>query len=238
MAKKATLTVVTTAKPPKMMNGTGGKADYFAFARKSDVVLGIKPEGAAPGEKFGVPDTVYFSARLRSAPSHGMFEEEDSTKTVVMLKKPPPNLWDAWPGVTWVNKNNERASTTIGIFVKGSFAPSQPGKLQMLLDNVGEGKLTERMAEYLFEVAGADNVICTVGELKTWLDSIFDPRVAQIIEAVEKQKQVQEAFAESVGNFGMQAALLKKVYEAKHGAKGDDPDPDGEEPEDHEDNDD
>ena len=220
MAKKAQLTVVTTAQPPKMMRGSSGKFDYFAFARKGDVVLGIKPEGAAAGEGFGVKGTVYFAARLRSAPSHGLFAEEDAAKKVVTLQKQPENLWDAWPGVTWMNKSQERASTTVGVFIRGSFNPSKPEQMEQLLENIGEGKLTSKMAEYLIQLAGEENAICTVDELKTWLDGVFDARIAQIVEMVQKAQQVTEAFEESVGNFGMQAALLNKIYAAKKAAKG------------------
>jgi hypothetical protein len=213
---KAVKLVKTAPSEVKMMHGTSGKLDYFCFARKGNVALGIKPEGASPGERFGVPDTVYFAARLRSAQAGNLFAEEDAKQKVVKLQTQPANVWDAWPDVTWINKNAERASTTIGVFIKGQFNPNKPGMLQTLLDNIGEGKLAKQMAEYLIGLAG-DAAIVTVDELTTALDKVFEPQIKSILEAIEKLKLVQDAFAESVGNFGMQAQLLKKIYDAKKG---------------------
>ncbi len=200
----------------KMMHGTSGKLEYFCFARKGNVALGIKPEGASPGERFGVPGTVYFAARLRSADAGGLFAEEDANKKVVKLVAQPANVADAWPDVVWVNKSADRASTTIGVFVKGQFSKTKPEMLELLLENIGGGKLAKQMAEYLIGLAG-DAAIVTVPELAAALDKVFQPQVKMILNAIEQQAAVQTAFAESVGVFGMQAALLKKVYEAKKG---------------------
>ena len=54
---------------PLMMYGTEGQRDYLVIGRKGNVAIGIKPNAIAPGEKFGHPGTVWFGARLRSAPA-------------------------------------------------------------------------------------------------------------------------------------------------------------------------
>ena len=74
-------------------------------------------------QKFGVTGTTYFSCRLRSAPSHGLFAAEDAAKKVVKLQKEPADLASAWPTVTWEKQDSVRASTTIGAFIKGKPNP-------------------------------------------------------------------------------------------------------------------
>ena len=190
--------------------------------------LGIHPQGIWPGEKFGVTGTTYFSCRLRSGPSDGLFAEEDAAKKVVKLQKEPKNLADAWPNVTWEKHGSSRASTTIGAFIPGRIDPNDDAALKTLLDNVGDGKLANKLTDYLMNLVGPHMFIVTPQELRDWLVSQFDPIVERIKKAIAKQKKVQAQFQGTVGSFGMAAAILKKVYgeteEGKTDAKNDGPD--------------
>jgi len=201
---------MTTQANAKMMPGSQSGATYFAFARKGNVALGIKPYGIMNGEKFGVSGTTYFLARLRSAPAGGLFAD-DAPQKVVKLQKAPENLWDAWPGVEWEKKSAERASTTIGIFLRGVFS-KDTAQLEKLLGQLESGKMTTQMADYLISLAGVDNLIVTKRELQQWLESQYKPIIDSIVEQIAKSKQVAEEMESSVGVFGMQAAILKKVY--------------------------
>ena len=224
----------------KMMPGTQSGAPYFAFAKKGNVVLGIKPYGAVNGEKFGVSGTTYFTARLRSAPAGSLFAD-DAPKTVIKLEKTPENLWDAWPGVTWEKKSPQRASTSVGVFLRGVFSRDHV-ELQKLLEQLKDGRMTTQMADYLIGVAGVDHLIVTKRELQQWLESQYKPLVDKVVDAIEKSKQVSEAMEEQVGVFGMQAAILKKVYgetaEAEEGDSAKDAEPEVDEPHDGQDQDD
>jgi hypothetical protein len=84
--------------------------------------------------------------------------------------------------------------------------------LKELLANIGEGKLAAKMAHYLFELAGPENAICRESELKAWLDEEFKPVMEGIVASLAKQQELQTEMKATIGNFGMQAALLKKVY--------------------------
>jgi hypothetical protein len=196
---------------PKLMPGSTG-GEYFPFARKGNVLLGVRLQAIMPGSRFGMGNTTYFCARVRSAPVGNLFAEEDAKKKVVKLQANPPNLWDAWPNVVWEKKNESRASTSIGVFMPGALKGNDETSLKELLEGIGGGKLAAKMAEYLFELAGANNAICRKGELKTWLDGQFKPIMDGIVSSITKQKELQEEMKSSLGNFGMQAALLKKVY--------------------------
>jgi hypothetical protein len=209
-----------------MPGSSSGK--YFPFARKGDVLLGIQPQGIAPGQMYGVPGTTYFAARLRSAPENGLFAEEDAAQKVVQFVKQPENLWDAWPSVTWEKKDETRASTAVGMFVKGQFGGDHD-TLQKLLDQVGDGKLTKKLAAYLIELAGKENLIVDPNELVLWLEGKFKPSIDKIVDSLEKQKKVAEILSDSVGSFGMQAAQLKSVYEKKTPEVGYDESENGEE---------
>jgi hypothetical protein len=196
---------------PKLMPGSTG-GEYFPFARKGNVLLGTRLQAIAPGGRFGLNGTTYFCARVRSAPVGNLFAEEDAKKKVVKLQANPPNLWDAWPNVVWEKRNDSRASTSIGVFIPGALKGGDEAGLKELLANIGEGKLAAKMAHYLFELAGPENAICRESELKAWLDEEFKPVMEGIVASLAKQQELQTEMKATIGNFGMQAALLKKVY--------------------------
>jgi len=217
--------------PIKMMPGSSTGPSYFPFARKGNVLLGIKPQGAAAGERWGLSECTYFAARLRSAPENGLFAEEDAGKKVVKLVKNPGNMWDAWPNVVWEKKDISRASTTIGVFVEGKFNEDKV-QLNKLLDAIKDGKLTLKMAKYLVEVAGKENMLCGVNDLAAWLESQFKPFFDKILEHLAVASAVTDEMKQHVGHFNMEAALLKKVYESTHpGKKAKEVEPDAEEQE-------
>jgi hypothetical protein len=196
---------------PKMMPGSqDGK--YFPFARNGDVLLGVRPSGVFNGAKFGVAKTTYFACRLRSAPNHGLFPAENEGKKVVTLKKQPENVWSAWPKVTWEKQDHTRASTTVGAFIRGEFLGSNDMQ-KLLLDEIADGKLTTKLTDYLVDIAGRPNMLVKRAELKAWLDSQFNPMIDSILKQIEQKSAVEKAMSATVGNFGMQAALLKKVFE-------------------------
>ena len=199
------------ANQVKLMPGTSGPSRYFPFARKSNVLLGIRPQHIADGQSMDIEGTTYFAARLRSAPEDGLFAEEDAAKTVVSFPNNPPNLWEAWPGVTWEKASPKRASTTVGVLLNGKFKGTDEERKQ-LLDQIGHGQLTGKMAEYLMELAGFDNMIVGYRELKAWLDTQYNPIIEGILDGIEKHEKLKTAAKENVGVFGMQAALLQKVY--------------------------
>lgn len=203
----------------KMMPGTSPKSmGYLAFARKGDVLLGVHPEVITPGEKFGVEGTTYFAVRVRSAPTLGLFGEEDAAQKVVSFVKPPADLAVAWPKVVFEKVSPERASTTVGAFIRGSFNPKDPGAMETLLANIGEGKMVSKLAGYLFELAEPQYAIVTKAELRAWLQEFFAPSIAKAVEFVTQQKQVTEAFEATIGSFGMQSAQLKAIFEASEQA--------------------
>ena len=50
------VSIVKVDKPGiKLMDGSDTGPTYLAFARKGNVLLGIKPWGVAEGSKYGVP---------------------------------------------------------------------------------------------------------------------------------------------------------------------------------------
>ena len=228
------VSIVKVDKPGiKLMDGSDTGPTYLAFARKGNVLLGIKPWGVAEGSKYGVPNTTYFAARLRSAPENGLFAEEDKLKKVVKLQTNPPNLWDAWPGVTWENRSNKRASTTVGVLLRGKFRTDSKELQQALFDELKDGKLSGKLADYLVNLVGTEHLILRKAAIAKWLDAEYAPVVQKITETVAQGAEVASEMGKTIGAFGMQAAILQKVYAgtAKSGQSEDVPDIEPEDPE-------
>jgi len=208
----ATLKKTDSDKPTKkFMPGSSGNP-YFPFARKGNVLLGVRLQSITSGAFYGADDTTYFTLRLRSAPEAGLFADEDKAKTVVKLQANPPNLWDAWPEVVWEKKDNTRASTTVGVFERGMFKSKDPAALKTLLSAIGEGKLADKFVDHLVGLAGEKNLICRRSELKAFLDDGFKPVIERVVEDIKKQEAFAEHVQAHVGTVSMHAALIKKVF--------------------------
>lgn len=197
---------------PVMMVGTNGYKDYLVIAGKGNVALGIKPNNISPGAAFGHPGTVWFGARLRSARADGLDYKPDGDDNVVKFQKNPENLWDAWPGIVWEKQDEKRASTTIGVLLRGSL-DGQIEDAKLLLDKMKSGKLSEQMAEYLAGLAGAENLIMQPDEIADWLtQNVYGKIAGKLEKAIEARQIVEQEMEKSIGTFGMQAQILKKAY--------------------------
>ena len=217
-----------TATNPKfcLMPGTGSGLTYLAFARQGSVALGVKPEVIAPGKMAGVPDTTLFAARVRSARVSADFWPKTKSK-VVKLQKNPDDLAECWPQIKFTNKNKDRASTVVKAYMPGT-PDGDPALRAKFEEEVGGGKIGEKMASYLVEAAGKDNLVLTEAEIAEWLNDFYAPILAQIKEAVAAKEAKKEAKVEAksalIGQFGVEAAILKDKY--KEIANGDEFDAD------------
>jgi len=190
----------------KMMQGTGGVKDYLLIAMKGEIGLGLKPNMIAPGKK---PGTTYVGARIRSA----KVPEADRPKlagNVVSLAFKNLTLNEAWPGITWEKMDASRASTQIGMFLRGSPDDSP----QMLLDELADHKLASKMADYLIELLGEGNMVLSRDEIITWIDQTYAPAAQKIARAVAASNAIEAEIESSIGTFGMQAELMKKAYKS------------------------
>jgi hypothetical protein len=213
------LQLVTTPAPYKLMDGSSTGPTYLPIARKGNVLLGAKPWGVADGAKYGVPNTTYFAARLRSAPENGLFAEEDAAKKVVKLSANPANLWDAWPGVIWETQGKKRASTTVGVLLRGKFDGNDLALQQLLVDEIAGGKLAGKFAAYLAQLAGADFLLMREAKIAKWLDAEYAPVLEGIQKSVKAVDMLSSEMTQNIGVFGMQAAVLNKVYKATKSTK-------------------
>jgi hypothetical protein len=208
-----------------MMVGSGGYADYMAFAKNGAFALGIKPVAAIDGKSMGVPGSTLFAARMRSASSSKLFE--DPVSNLVAFKKLPESHKEAWPNVTWEKNTSERASTVISVLIPGS-TDSKEGT-QHLIANIGDKKLATKMVDYLEKIAGPDNFAIDRETAIAWFDQLYDGYAKNLQLMVDTQEAMTKELKATGGEFTMHADLLKKVYQAT-GQK----DPLAEEPEEEE----
>jgi hypothetical protein len=154
----------------KMIRGTGGQFDYLAFAHKGHHALGIKPLPIAPGDILGVPDTLYFSARVRGVAAGDLFAGPQGN-VVLFSKAETPH--EEWPDIPWAkigqtSDGTPYCSTQIGMFVKAT-----PSMLAALEDQISGSKLANQMTEYLAKLAGADYLVLSHEELSAWLQGKY-----------------------------------------------------------------
>lgn len=198
-------------KQPLMMDGTQTKAEYLVFARRGGFVLGVKPESVLDGKAFGHDGTTWFGARLRSAIGGTLLASLPSS-TVVSIKDMMLTTATAWPEIIWDNTNETRSSVVIGVLLEGKPLGTDE-EVQKFLDEVDNGKLAQNMADYLAMLAGEEHLIMPVGDIRDWLDTYYKNLVKQIMDALGKQKAIKEEMKAQLGQFGMQAQILKKALE-------------------------
>ena len=189
-----------------MVDGTTGPKSYTAFARKGNVIFSFRPNAITPGEKAGVPKTVYVGIRLR-----GSFEPEVIAEELNVLNPEPTFMRpsDALSTMTWETDKSKHCASQVSIFLQGS-----------LKDNAAElfpqfegGEVAAKLADYLASLFKEEELILTPVQIATFIQETFEPGIDAIKSWLEKQKQIQEAMASSVGTVGIQAQILKKLFE-------------------------
>lgn len=207
-------------KKPLMMIGTNGFHDYYAIARKGNIAVGIKPNDISPGDRFGHPGTTWFGARLRAAPAGTLFADDKGVDNVVQFQKKFDLPADAFDNVEWEKSNPERASTTIGSLIRGTLMGSLDDA-HLVLDEMKDGKLANKLATYLTELLGAENMLMPIPELADMLTEQVYGKIADKLEKmIAARKIVETEMAENIGTFGMQAQVLKKAYAALEDPEG------------------
>ena len=209
------MATIAKTNDPVMMRGSGGERNYLVIARRGGIALGIKPETIAAGDGMGGPGTVWFGLPPRPAPAAGLFPAEPEGN-VVKLEKTPENLWDAWPNVEWEKRSPARASTTIGVLLRGRLDDAEA---QPLLAQMEDGTIARKLADYLYELVGEQHMILSRDEIADHLTKTVYGSVAKSIrERMEVRKAVLDEMEQSIGTFGTQAQLLKKAYEKVKGS--------------------
>lgn len=215
-----------------MVNGSSSTASYAVVARKGKVLLAIKPNAIMPGAAWGAPGTTYIGMRLRSAPKPSYLnlkDEAPDSNVASFSDHQELGLDTAWPDVVFEkHQPGDRASTQIGVFLRGD-AKDNP---KLLLDELENKKFATKAADYIIQLAGADNIIVERRDLINWFQDHYAPLFGKLAKSFEAHKKVGVAIEENVGVFGMQAVLMKKLSEANEQETA--PDIDNEEHEDNE----
>lgn len=199
-----------------MMLGSEGNLDYLVVGRNGPFALGLKPNQVMPGAKFNMPGMTWFGARIRSAPAGEMFKMADAIDAadggnVVALKKKPENHTEAWPTITWEKNSEKRASTQIGVWLEGDFDSLEKG--QPLLEKLKNREIAEQMANYIAELIGEDQLFLSPKRIASWLQAtIYAPMAKKVEKMLELATAVQSEMKATAGQFGMQAAMVKKAY--------------------------
>lgn len=202
----------TAVQQPKMMIGTNGFHDYYVIGRKGNIAVGIKPNDISPGDRFGHPGTTWFGARLRAAPAGDLFADDKGVDNVVQFQKKFDEPAEAFENVEWEKSNPERASTTIGSLIRGTLMGSLEDA-QLVLDEMRDGKLASKLATYLTELIGAENMTLSIPELAEMLtEHVYGKIAAKLEKMIEARKIVEVEMEKNIGTFGMQAQMLKKAY--------------------------
>ena len=194
-----------------MMGGTESKASYLVVGRRGSFAFGVKPEAVMDGKAFGSDGTTWFGARIRSAIAGNLFDGTPSNK-VVSIKEMMLTTATAWPDVVWENTDENRSSAIIGVLLRGKPIGTDE-QVQQFLDEVDNGKLASKMADYVATLVGEEYLVIPVSEIKEWFDGYYKTLVGQIMDMIAKKKAVKEAMESHIGTFGLQAQILKKALE-------------------------
>lgn len=194
-----------TSPQPSFIRGTMGHKDYLLLAVKGEIGIGVKPNVISPSKTPGV---TYVGARLRSVVLAADEKPNLGPKTVVHLAFKNLKIQEAWPGITWEKVNSSRASTQIGVFLKGS--PEE--NPEVLVDAMKDKKFATKMTTYLAELVGEGNLILPKQTIIDWIDSKYAPAVASMQKELKAQEIMNTEIQNNLGVFGMQADIMKKAY--------------------------
>jgi hypothetical protein len=205
---------MTDTTQRRFLDGTASTNAYLIFALRGDVALGIKPLGLIDGAPMNAPGKSYLHARLRSARAPvGLAAQygSDGEHNVVKLTDQKLGFDEAWPELDFAKLDDSRASTVIGVFLRGSLN-SDP---ETVLQRLEEQDFLLRMAEYVAERAGHDNLILRPMAVAAWLHEQLDPGMAQLKAQIAASAEFAQHVEDNVELFGFQSALLAKMYK-KH----------------------
>lgn len=197
----------------KMMPGSTTGETYLLLGRKGNMAIGIKPTVVMKGEAFGSHGTTWFGSKLRVAPGGGLLEDEEGTVVSLANKVKYDRPKDALPNITWDNDGSDRASTTIGVLLKGE-PDGDPESMQTFLDQINNGALAKKMSAYIVGLIGVEHLTISEEDIAEWFDGHYQKIVKSIMKRIEMTKQVASAMEDTMGMVGVQADILKKVYQA------------------------
>ena len=197
----------------RFLDGTASTGAYLIVALRGDVALGIRPLGMVDGAAMSVPGKTYLHARLRSAraPVGMAAQYADDGSQVVKLADQKLGFDEAWPELDFAKLDDSRASTIIGVFLRGSLK-TEP---EVVLQRLEEQDFLLKMAEYVAERAGHDNLVLRPMAIAAWLHEQLDPGIAKLKAQVAASAEFAQHVEDNVELFGFQSALLAKLYK-KH----------------------
>jgi hypothetical protein len=191
------------------MDGTGSKQSYVVIGRRGDVGLGVKPYPMVRGDHANGPkDTVLLNVRLRSAKLPKNTEQASEGNVTSMDAHKEYGLTEAWPNIEFLRADEDRASTTIGLFVRGE-AKDEEGLLA-LLQKLHDGDYVERLATKLIDMAG-DHAIERPSLLASYLREAFgvtDSKLEKLQKAVAAKKAHTDEVEGLVDNEVVNTAVL------------------------------
>lgn len=208
----------------RFLDGSSSYKSYLIIALRGDVALGIRPLGMLDGSSMGVPGKSYLHARLRSAKAPvGLAAQytADGEENVVKLGDQKLAFDEAWPDIEFHRVDPERSSTMVGVFLRGSIT-LEP---KVVLDRLDEEDFIGKMALYVTEKAGPENMILRPQAIAAWLHEQLDPMFKQVKAKIAATEAFSKHIDSHVEVFGFQAKLLAKLYD-KHQAPSHDPDDD------------
>ena len=212
-----------TAEKIKMINGTSSSNSYAEFGRRGNIALAVKFYVLADGAMYNAPGYTFVSARLRSCWDHGAQPSQEAPasgdETVVAFPE-KLTLDKAWnTDIVWEKVNSDRASTQIGVFIRGN-AKDQP---EILAKQLEDKKLARDMTGYLFSLLGDEShAVCTRREFADFLHEKIAPPIEGIMKQFEAAKKVVDNVDLIAGKWDTSKALLAKMYQSTTGEEAED----------------
>ena len=197
---------------PQLMSGSFSSESYLMVAKRGDVALGLKIAGIG-SDPTGNPKRSYVACRIRSAIyKKGLHEEHaEQEEKVVSLADKGLNLESAWPNIKFTKLNTARASTIMGIFVRGSIKLDP----EQVLNQLVEGTVLDSIVDFIIEQAGVDHMVIRRQVIINWLRSQVQPSLVKIRAQKEAASKLDEEIEASIGVAAYEAQLMKALYQAE-----------------------
>lgn len=183
----------------KMMRGSEGRANYVVVGRVGPFAIGLKPDQVQSARAHDIKGHTWFHYMLRIAPHpEDFFDDMPLDSNVVPLVSKDADPGSVLDHIDWSKSDPYRASTHIGILIKGDIADGMDGA-EIIVSQLASGVVGQQMESGLRAFLGDKVQHIKRGVLSKWLNTIYETMADTAMKSVKYKHSMKTSIENSNG---------------------------------------